>query len=236
MSGPLRIFIGYDSRETIAFHVLAHSIMARATRPIAIYPLSLQHLKRAYWRERGALETTEFSFTRFLVPYLCGFEGQAIFMDCDMLCRVDIGDVLLHVLADPGRAVYVCQHDYTPKHSTKFLGQPQTAYPMKNWSSFMLFDCAQCLMLTPDYVNSASGLELHRFRWTHRDLVGSLPLTWNWLVGEYPLNESAHVLHYTLGGPWFDETRGCDHAADWFRELDVMVGDRDVIERECVNG
>src|SRR5262245_17221099 len=126
---PLRIFIGYDSKEPIAYHVLSHSILRRATQPITIQPLALSHLKRVYTRDRGPLETTEFSLTRFLVPYLCNFEGMAIFMDCDMLALADIGDVMLHVLADPDRAVWVCQHDYTPKSGNKFLNQPQTNYP-----------------------------------------------------------------------------------------------------------
>lgn len=220
----LRIFIGVDARESIAFSVLAHSIARRASRPVAIVPLYRQALAHVHSRPRGATESTDFAFTRFLVPYLSGYEGHSIFMDCDMLCLADIGDVFLHVLANPYKAVYVCQHDYTPKTTTKFLGQPQTAYPRKNWSSFMVFDNARCRALTPEYVNTASGLELHRFLWTTDDQIGALPLTWNHLVGEYPADESAHVLHYTLGGPWFPDTVDCDQAARWTRERDDLLG------------
>lgn len=216
MSAPFRIFCGWDSREPIAFSVLAHSILTRASVPVSITPLALQNLRRIYMRERGPLESTEFSLTRFLVPYLSGYQGFSVFMDCDMLCQADILDLWLPVLADPGRAVYVCQHDYSPKSSIKFLNQPQTAYSRKNWSSLMVFDNAKCQMLTPEYVNEASGLELHRFLWLEpphvtpqamdKGLIGSLPLTWNWLVGEYPDDLRAEMLHYTLGGPWFPES------------------------------
>lgn len=219
---PLRVFVGWDSREPVAFSVLAHSILARATRPVAIIPLTRRALTREYTRPRGPTEATEFSLLRFLVPYLSGYKGHSIFMDCDMLCRVDIGDVFLYTLADPGKAVYCCQHDYVPKGLTKFLGQEQTAYPRKNWSSFLIFDNAQCKTLTPEYVNRASGLELHRLMWAG-DAIGALPLTWNWLVGEYAPNADARMLHYTQGGPYFSDYRTCDQADLWWNEYAAMA-------------
>lgn len=220
----LRIFIGWDPTEPIAFAVLAHSILRRATQPIAIVPLVRPALARIHWRPRGPLESTAFAFTRFLVPHLSGYEGTSIFLDCDMLCLVDIGDVLVHVLAEPGKAVYVCQHHYQPKAGPKFLGQPQTAYPRKNWSSFMVFDNARCRALTPEYVNQASGLELHRFQWTTDSQIGSLPLAWNWLVGEYSPNTVAKVLHFTRGGPWFPASAEGDDTAVWHAERQALDG------------
>lgn len=222
MTDPLKIFIGYDSKEPIAWQVLGHSILRRASRPVAIYPLARPLLQRCYSRDRGPTEATEFSLTRFLVPYLCGFQGWALFLDCDMLCQADIGDILFHPLAYPGKAVYVAQHDYIPKDLIKFDGHEQTKYPKKNWSSVMLMDCSQCEALTPEYVNRASGLELHRFTWLADGQIGSLPLTWNWLVGEYEPNPTAQLLHYTVGGPWMDSYQNCDHADLWFAELEHM--------------
>lgn len=224
MAGPLRIFIGYDSREPIAFSVLAHSILRRTDQPVSIHPLALNHLRRVYTREHGPTESTEFSLTRFLVPYLCDFKGTAIFMDCDMLCQVDIGDVMLHTLVNPNKAIYCCQHNYTPKGDLKFLGQQQTSYPRKNWSSFMVFNNELCTNLTPEYVNKATGLMLHRFWWTSDDKIGALPLEWNWLVGEYEPKPDANLLHYTLGGPWFDRSAQVDHADLWQQELEHLMG------------
>ena len=71
-------------------------------------------------------------------------------------------------------------------------------------------------------MNSASGLELNRFAWLKDAEIGALPLEWNWLVGEYEPNPKAKILHYTLGGPWFPESRECDHAGAWFEELAAM--------------
>jgi hypothetical protein len=224
LTQPLRIFIGYDERETIAYHVLAHSIIARASVPVTIAPLARHQLGGWYDRQRGPLESTAFSMTRFLVPALCGFQGRAIFMDCDMLCRVDIIGLWAEFIRQPDKAVLVCQHDYTPKESTKFLGQQQTAYPRKNWSSLMLFDCSRCKALTPEYVGNASGLDLHRFNWTTDAEIGALPLEWNHLVGEYGPNERAKILHWTLGGPWFDATQNTDCADEWHREAEAMRG------------
>jgi hypothetical protein len=200
---------------------LAHSILTRASIPVAIIPLVQSQLRAmgCYTRTRGPTESTEFSLTRFLVPYLSGFRGVSVFMDCDMLCLADVAELL------PARgAVSVCQHDYTPSTETKMEGQVQTAYPRKNWSSLMVFNNASCLTLQPDYINQATGLSLHRFHWKDDKAIGSLPLEWNWLVGEYEPNPNAKLLHYTLGGPWFSDYQGCDYADLWHAEYRAMTG------------
>jgi hypothetical protein len=220
---PLRIFVGYDSKEPVAYHVLASSILRRASIPVSISPLTRQSLARVYGRPRGPTEATEFSLTRFLVPYLSNYQGTSLFMDCDMLMRVDILDLWFDVLAQPGKAVWCCQHDYIPKALVKFDGHEQTRYPRKNWSSFMVFDNARCTALTPEYVNGASGLQLHRFQWLpDDDRIGSLPLEWNWLVGEYDQNPHAKNLHYTNGTPCFPGFSDCDHADAWWTEYRAM--------------
>jgi hypothetical protein len=222
---PLRICIGYDSREPLALQVLAHSILARASGPVSIIPIAKNHLRGVYTREDPG-GTTEFSLTRFLSPYLCGYSGVGLFMDCDMLCLTDIYKVLDEVNEDYDgtltKAAWVCPHDYQPKAGLKATGV-QTAYPMKNWSSFMVFEARKCRELTPEYVNTASPADLHRFRWLEGiDAVGALPLEWNWLVGEYEPNPNAKILHYTLGTPCFADYRRSDHADLWFAELAAM--------------
>lgn len=218
---PFRIFIGWDAREAVAWHVLAHSILTRATRPVALIPLVKSTLP--YTRERGPLESTDFSLTRFLVPYLCGYVGPALFMDCDMLVRDDISQLEFlaqgHVRESPDKAVWVAQHDYTPSSAIKFLHQPQSVYPRKNWSSFMLFNTERCRALTPEYVNAAPALDLHRFAWIKDEQIGSLPLHWNWLVGEYAHDTNAKVYHYTLGGPWFADAPRTQADDEWLEEF-----------------
>lgn len=231
MRDPLRIFVGWDSKEPVAYHVLCHSIISRATVPVTIAPLT-QHVLRSaglYTRERGTTESTEFSLTRFLVPALSEYKGWSLFMDCDMLVKADITELWLYGIVNPTSPVSCCQHDYTPSDTTKFLGQPQTAYPRKNWSSVMLFNNELCKNLTPAYVNQASGLDLHRFNWATGP-IGEIPLEWNWLVGEYPKNPQAKNLHYTLGGPWFSDYADCDHADLWRREQMDMAGIPALIE------
>lgn len=216
---PIRVFIGYDPHETVAYHTLAHSIIARSSVPVSIMPVALSQLKGVFNRERNPLQSTEFAFTRFLVPYLCDYKGWAIFMDCDMLVLKDIAE--LWNMRDEQYAVQVAKHDYTPKTTVKFLNQQQTVYEKKNWSSVMLMNCERCKALTPEYVNAATGLELHRFRWLEDEqLIGEIPIEWNFLVGEYapvPV-ETIGNLHYTLGGPYFDDCREIDYAAEWFEE------------------
>src|SRR5437763_1748038 len=187
----LQLHIGYDPRESVAFYTLAHSIFARSSIPLSIAPLMRRHLGHIYSRARGPTEATEFSLTRFLVPVLSGYRGWSVYIDCDMLCRSDIAELAALMQAQPDKALLVCQHDYVPKSERKFLNQVQTKYPRKNWSSLMLFNNERCRALTPEYVNAASGLDLHRFAWMRDEDIGGLPLEWNWLAGEYPYRPDA---------------------------------------------
>ena len=220
----IRVFIGFDPRETVAFHVLSQSIHDRASEPVSITPIMLSQLDGLMTRERNPLQSTDFSFSRFLTPYLCDFEGWAVFMDCDMLVLDDIAK--LWALRDDAYAVQVVKHDHVPEEEVKFLGATQTKYEKKNWSSVMLFNCAKCQALTPDYVNTASGLQLHRFQWLDSDdLIGEIPHRWNHLVAYDKTVPSGDVsnLHYTIGGPYFEEFKTTDYVDEWFDEKDRML-------------
>ena len=218
----IRIFIGYDENETVAYHVLAHSIIANATQPVTISPLRKESFRSFYVRERSNIESTDFSFTRFLVPYLCDYEGWAMFMDCDMVNTADIAE--LWAMRDDTFSVMCVKHDYQPTDEVKFLGNVQTRYEKKNWSSVMLFNNERCAALTPQFVSTASGLELHQFKWlTDETQIGALPARWNHLVGYDRTEGDVGFVHYTLGGPYFDDYGNCEYAAEWFAERDEML-------------
>jgi len=218
---PLRVFIGYDEKESVAYHVLAHSILRHASRPVSITPLVKSHMAGFYRRERSAIDSTDFSFTRFLVPYLSGYQGWSVFMDCDMLMTADFSE--LFQLRDERFAVMCVKHDYVARDDVKFLGAVQTKYEKKNWSSVMLFNNAKCTALTPDVVASETGLFLHQFKWLAGDEeIGAIPTTWNYLVGEMTMLGTPKLIHYTLGGPYFDSYRDCEHADKWFAEQRLM--------------
>jgi len=218
---PIRVFIGYDAREAAAFSVLAHSIHRRASRPVSITPLVLSQLGRIYTRPRDPLQSTDFSFSRFLTPYLSGYAGWSLFMDCDMVMLRDIA--ALWDLRDDRYAVMCVHHNHVPKETVKFLDERQSKYGRKNWSSVMLFNNARCAGLTPEFVNTASGLVLHQFKWLDGDhLIGDLPAVWNHLVGVSEPRPDAALVHYTIGGPYFEEYRDCDFALEWFLERDAM--------------
>jgi hypothetical protein len=221
-ASPIRVFVGYDTREAVAFSVLAHSIHARASQPVSITPVMLSQLGAAFARDVNPLQSTQFSFSRFLTPWLCGYAGWAIFMDCDMLMLDDISR--LWALRDERYAVQVVKHVHTPKEEVKFLGAVQTKYEKKNWSSVMLMNCARCTALTPEYVNRASGLELHQFKWLEGDpVIGALPSAWNHLVGYDAPRRDASLVHFTIGGPYFQEYRDCEYAREWLAERDAML-------------
>lgn len=222
----IRVFIGFDSHESVAYHVLQHSIMRNSTAPISITPLFLKNFSRWYDRPRGEFDSTEFAITRFLVPLLCDFQGYAVFMDCDMLCRGDIGELanFMTLTTRWTRAVHVVKHKYQPSQQTKFLDQPQTVYSRKNWSSVMLFNNSACRALTREYVTNAPGLDLHQFKWCADDMIGEIPKTWNYLVGEPEqcAPSEARLIHYTNGTPCFPEYANCEFSDEWRAELAMV--------------
>ena len=218
----IRVFIGFDPRETIAYNVLAFSIQRHASRPVSVMPLMLSQLGGVLTRERHPLQSTDFSFSRFLTPYLSDYAGWSIFMDCDMLMLDDVAK--LWSLRDERCAVMVVKHVHVPRETVKFLGEPQSKYEKKNWSSVMMFNNPLCRALTPDYVNTATGLELHQFKWLDsEDLIGALPERWNHLVGYNPPRPDAGLVHYTLGGPYFDEFATCEYADAWREAKQQML-------------
>lgn len=215
----LRVFIGWDSREDIAYQVARKSLLQNATIPVEVTPIKLPQLVAdgLYSRAVDPLASTEFTYSRFLVPHLAGFEGLALFVDCDFLFFGDVAELAQYMR--PDLAVACVHHDYTPKEATKMDGVPQTSYPRKNWSSFMLFNCAHpsTKQLTVEKVNSETGAYLHRMQWAADDEIGSIPQNWNWLEGwcEKPAIGKPDAVHYTRGGPWFENWQDVDYASDW---------------------
>ena len=217
----INVFIGFDESEKVSYHILSESIRSQSSVPVSITPLCLSNI-REFKRELQPNQSTEFAFSRFLMPYLSNYEGWSIFMDCDMLLRTDINN--LWKLRDDDYAVMCCKHDYEPNQNAKFRGAKNEPFPKKNWSSMMMTNNAKCKALTPEFVNSATGLELHQFKWLQSEnLIGSLPLTWNWLVSEYDYNVKADNVHFTLGGPYFKGYEKSDYANEWFRVYNELV-------------
>jgi hypothetical protein len=221
----IKIFIGYDPVETVAWHVMAQSILSRSSKPIAIIPVNMRNFKDFFNRARDVKQSNEFSFTRFLVPFLSDYKGYALFFDCDMMLRTDIFEIFDAVTKDPGKAVYVVKHNYEPRGDIKYLNTVQYKYPRKNWSSVVLWNCShpKNKILTAEFVNQAAGIDLHRFTWLSDDDLGELDIKWNWLVGEYaePPQDIKNI-HWTLGGPYFKEYENADFAEEWFATKDVI--------------
>jgi len=194
---PLRVFIGYDPRQPVASAVAAHAVATRARGPVAITRLQLSQLPIA---RRGL---TEFTYSRFLVPWLSGFTGWAVYLDADTLCLADVGELLAAAQANP----------VAPVHAV--LG-PQRF----EWASVMVFDAARCAMLTPDAVENPA-LPLFDFAWAGE--VGALPAAWNHLVGYDAPNPGAQLVHFTQGIPVWPETVRCEHAPAWHAERTAMM-------------
>lgn len=217
---PLRLYCGSDEREAIGLSVFCHSVWSRASVPVSITPLT-EALSWLWGGQRDA--SNQFIYGRFLIPYIQGYRGWAIFMDgADMLMQADIAE--LWKLRDDWKAVQVVQHDYKTKHPVKYLGGVNEDYERKNWSSVMLINCGHFSWrrITPEYVEKATGANLHRFQFIDDKFIGSLDIGWNWLTQEYGRNEFKQIpklLHFSIGIPAFKEYASCEFSDEWRDEL-----------------
>lgn len=216
MKDIIPIFIGYDPREAVAYHTCVNSIIRHATQPVAIHPVALNLF--ADYKETHGDNSNHFVYTRFLVPWLMHWSGWAIFIDGDMIVRDDIAN--LWNLRESNKDVMVVKHDYKTRMPVKYMGAKNEDYPRKNWSSVILWNCSSFpnRRLTPDFVQHATGSELHRFTWLDDERIGELPKIWNWLPDEFGPNEDAKLLHYTLGTPCFTEFKDTPMAEVWHQE------------------
>lgn len=216
-----KVFIGWDSREDVAYQVSRSSILRRTEAPVQVFPLKQQDLKDAgyYTRPKDPLASTEFTFTRYLISDIVS-SGWALFIDCDTVCLDDIEK--LFDQRDDRYAVMCAKHDYTPTSTYKMDGQRQTIYPRKNWSSVMLINCSHPSnrKLTLDLVNNTdyNASYFHRFSWLDDGEIGEFSYEWNYLVGWYK-SGNPKILHWTEGGPWFENHRNTKYADVWREEL-----------------
>jgi lipopolysaccharide biosynthesis glycosyltransferase len=213
---PIPVFVGYDPRESIAFHTCVNSIIRLATQPVTIVPVALNLFQD--YKETHGDNSNHFVYTRFLVPHLMSYNGWAIFIDGDMILRDDI--TKLWNLREGNKDVMVVKHDYKTRMPVKYLGAKNEDYPRKNWSSVILWNCGSWpnRRLTPEFVQSQPGSYLHRFSWIDNERIGELPIEWNWLPDEFGTNPDAKLLHYTLGTPCFHEFADTPQAEEWHRE------------------
>ena len=213
---PIPIFVGYDPREAVAYHTCANSIIRQASQPVAIIPLALNLFTD--YNETHTDGSNQFIYSRFLVPHLMEYQGWAIFIDGDMIVRDDI--VKLWNLRQEDKDVMVVKHNYKTRMTEKYLGAKNEDYPRKNWSSVILWNCANHSnkKLTTEFVQKATGAQLHRFTWIDDERIGALPPEWNWLPDEYGANPEAKLLHYTLGTPCFHEFATTPQGDEWHRE------------------
>ncbi len=230
------VFIGWDRRQVEAYNVCKFSLERRSSVPLQITPLMIQAQRhqRNFWRRQRVIDhkrldlednkpfSTDFAFTRFLVPHLMDFRGWALFCDNDFLFLSDVEN--LFDLRDDRYAVQCVKHSYAPTETVKMDNQVQSVYPRKNWSSLVLWNCAHPANkgITPVEVNTKPGSWLHGFEWLQDDEIGGLPESWNWLEGHSDMGMEANAVHFTRGGPWVQAWEDCDHAEDWIKERALL--------------
>ena len=217
----MKIFVGYDPKEDLAFKVCKYSIEKRC-KGAEVIPLKLSELteRGLYTRESNHMSSTEYAFSRFLVPALMNYTGVAVYCDADTLFRINIEELFAQVKTQ--YAVSVVHHTYNPEPGVKYNGGKQTSYPRKYWSSVVIWNCdhPSNKRLTVEEVNSKPGLFLHQFKWLDDKEIGVMNREYHWIVGYHkePVDGTPRVLHYTHGGPWDESRESTEYGALWERE------------------
>ena len=226
----MRVYIGYDSTnygQEIAYRICRRSI-ENHNSDVEISPIKLKDAQgiSGFNREVDSKQSTEFTYTRFLTPFLSRYTGYSLFCDSDFLWRCDVTETLDFI--SPWNPVSCVQHEYAECPSkTKMDGLKQEWYPKKNWSSLMLFNCdhRDCKSLTPSVVSNQSPKYLHRMEWAEDESVGAIPWDYNYLVGYYSFTEKPRALHFTDGGPWHKDTVDVEYADEWLSYLTKEEGE-----------
>jgi hypothetical protein len=216
------VYHGWDDREEYGSHVFCSSLIRRSSAPVSLIPLRPEMFASFYpLGQRDG--TNSFTYTRFLIPFLQGFTGWAIFADgADMICRCDIAE--LWAQRDEYKAVQVVGHTYKTRHPRKYIGTAMESdnrdYYRKNWSSLMLINCASFgwRQMTPERVAAMPGEKLHRFDFIDEDRIGQLPAVWGWMPQEFGDNPDAKIIHYTAGSPGFPAYARTEMADAWAAE------------------
>lgn len=218
-NGGVKVFVGYDSTQREAFDVFCHSLEEHCSINFELFGLVMEEFKAYtdWWRDADPLQSTEFTYLRFAVPWLCNYEGRALFMDCDMLAMGDLAEILKLPMDD--YALRVVKHDHQPTSQVKMGNKVQTSYPRKNWSSMMLMDCSKLTLWSFEACNEWSGKQLHRFEGIPDEQVGELPDGWN-VLDRY--DENTKLVHYTEGGPWLPGFAHHQYGDVWFEAREKM--------------
>jgi hypothetical protein len=216
----IRLFCGFDAREAIGWQVFASSVLRHTRNIVQMTPLSSAGVREG---------SNAFTNSRFLVPYLCGYKGMAIFADAsDMLLLHDLSELAYHF--DPRFALQVVQHSYKTRHPIKYMGTdmqcPNRDYPRKNWASLFIANCAHPAWqaMTPAALRDmlTAGANPLTLSWLADDLIGTLPAAWNVLADEGQDTAGAKLLHWTAGIPCIPAYRSSPGADLWRAELDRL--------------
>ena len=211
----MKVFIGHDSRQEQNTLVCERSIR-KYNKSIEIIPIVKSEMERDYGFDRVSDGSTEFTYTRFLVPYICRYQGVALFCDSDFVWLCDPEELMGYY--EDKLAVHCVQHNKMPVRSKeKMEGKKNESYPRKWWSSLMLFNCEHqfCKRLTPDSVNHLEASALHRMYWA-ANAIGELPVEYNYLVGYYENDIVPKALHFTDGTPMYESYRDEPFAEKYF--------------------
>lgn len=220
----IQLFTGFDPRESDGWLVFVRSLLEHCPDPVKIIPLC--------GKQRDG--SNAFTYERFRIPEYCGWGGWAIWMDgADMLLRADLKQ--LAALLDPTKAVQVVKHQYRTKHARKYVGTAMESenrdYPCKNWSSMVIWNCGnfahfKARQKIRQAIDEGDGEYLHRFGWLSENLIGELPIEWNWLADEYGENKNAKLLHWTAGMPGFPRYANAPHADEWHKTAKTLHSER----------
>jgi hypothetical protein len=213
---PLNIYVGYDSNMNDLEGVCKLSILKSIEESLGGGKWNnylefkpeikiLDIAKLPDYNREYANQSTEFTYSRFLIPYLENYEGFSLFVDNDFIFTKTPLSMFNYL--SPDDAVACIKYPHYEHDATKFDGEVNIDYPCKLWSSMMFFNNGHedCKKLTPEVVNTWTGKQLHQFEWT--DKISEIPQKYIFVEGyDNPEEKWDYTgIHYTRGGPWIND-------------------------------
>jgi hypothetical protein len=223
------IYIGFDSSnygQQIAWDVCKRSMLKNCSDPNKINIIKLVKsdlIDKDIFKRTDNDGSTEFTYTRFFVPYLNNYMGYAIFVDSDFLWECDVLE-LFEKYVNSTCAVSCIKHKYTQCNDKfKMDGKKQEWYPKKNWSSLMIYNCSHINVkknLILENTNTKSAKWLHRMMWCDEEKgeILEIPRSYNYLVNYYH-EGPIKALHFTDGGPWHPGYEDVTYGNRWLKYI-----------------
>jgi lipopolysaccharide biosynthesis glycosyltransferase len=190
---PIRVFVGADESQLVPAAVLEYTIRKHTAGRVEF--TTMRDLPVPMPKDPAKRPRTGFSFYRFMLPKLAGYQGRALYLDCDMQVFANLSE--LWAIPFDGQTV-LCT--YQPEPPERWKGNK--SFKPGRHLAVMMLDCSR---LDWDVHEIVRGLDEDRYGYTElmsdlaivpeEQIEERIPVEWNSL--EHYEAGTTKLVHYT---------------------------------------